>query len=670
MMHPPRMMTPSACQPQARVVQLFGQEDPHNMHFLLDRWRRIGVRLYVALGIAVFLTLVSAAVGVYYFEQSGDLNYQLESESVPALEAFWAAAREAERLRILGLGVVAGPAAGFRGSQEEAVEEALERLTAALDDVSRIPALRPDAQDVSDGAFDLADIIANLTLSWNELLAADAAAANYGLRLAAVSFDVGQSQAALSVLRQALQADSESALQGLLDEFSRLHAAGIDPAVSSLGAGEGIFFVRGRQLAAESSMRGLASSFEESSVALDGAVSGLLTASQAHSSEVLGLTVSSFDEGRTLLTAISVISVIVATLAAWVWVGNGMVRRLSRMSARMREMADGDLETPVPEVGRDEIGELASALEVFRQQALEVQRLNLVEKLYEELRQTNAELERAQARLVAQEKLAALGELVSGVAHEISNPLNFVNNFSEGSLELYSELKEMLETYRDRMTVEDTALLDDVSQELTDSLNRVLSNGGRALAIVERMRSFGVVGGEATMTDLNSVLRDAVQSECNRFAAEWQDFAVQPVFDLDPSLGEMLLVERDFGEAILNLVSNACFAMLQKSDITNEEYVPELNVSTRLANGVVEARVRDNGIGIPADIADHIFNPFFSTREGALGAGLGLPIAADVARRLGGDLSVDTEPGEFTEFTMKLQMTTAPLTAVESEEAG
>ena len=379
---------------------------------------------------------------------------------------------------------------------------------------------------------------------------------------------------------------------------------------------------------------------------------------------------SSFDEGRTLLTAISVISVIVATLAAWVWVGNGMVRRLSRMSERMREMADGDLETPVPEVGRDEIGELANALEVFRQQALEVQRLNLVEKLYEELRQTNAELERAQARLVAQEKLAALGELVSGVAHEISNPLNFVNNFSEGSLELYSELKEMLETYRDRMSVEDTALLDDVSRELTDSLNRVLSNGGRALAIVERMRSFGVVGGEATMTDLNGVLRDAVQSECNRFSAEWEDFAVQPVFDLDASLGEMLLVERDFGEAILNLVSNACFAMLQKRETAGEGYEPELNVSSRLVDGVVEVRVRDNGIGIAADIADHIFNPFFSTREGASGAGLGLPIAADVARRLGGDLSVDTVPGEYTEFTMRLQVTTAPLAVAEAGEDG
>ena len=220
------------------------------------------------------------------------------------------------------------------------------------------------------------------------------------------------------------------------------------------------------------------------------------------------------------------------------------------------------------------------------------------------------------------------------------------------------------------MTVEDTALLDDVSQELTDSLNRVLSNGGRALAIVERMRSFGDVGGEAAMTDLNGVLRDAVQSECNRFTAEWQDFSVQPEFDLDPSLGEMLLVGRDFGEAILNLVSNGCFAMLQKRGMADQGYEPQLRVSSRLVDGVVEVRVRDNGVGISSDIVDHIFNPFFSTREGASGAGLGLPLAADVARRLGGDLSVDTVPGEYTEFTMRLQMAIAPVAAAGSGEAG
>ena len=397
-------------------------------------------------------------------------------------------------------------------------------------------------------------------------------------------------------------------------------------------------------------------------------MTALLTASGEHSSEALGLAVSSFDEGRTLLAGISVISVIAATLAAWIWVGNGMVRRLSRMSDRMRKMADGDLETPVPEVGRDEIGELANALEVFRQQALEVQRLNLVEKLYEELRVTNAELKRVQARLVAQEKLAALGELVSGVAHEISNPLNFVNNFSEGSLELYSELTEMLDNYRDRMSKDDTALLDDITQEMTASLNRVLSNGGRALAIVERMRGLGVTGGDPVMVDLNEVLREAVNSGCNTFNAQWQDFSVDPVLDLDGSVGETTLVERDFSEALLNLVSNAFYAMDQKRQ-ASEGYEPVLAVSSRRVGDMAEIRVRDNGTGISDDVLGRIFNPFFSTRDGAAGAGLGLPLAADVARRFGGDLSVDTVYGEYAEFIMTLPITIDSPTVPEMEES-
>ena len=635
--------------------------------FFIEKWRRIGARLYLALGFAVTLTLVSGAVGVYYFEQSGDANYEVQSESVPALEASWAAARESERLRNLGLGLIAADS-GFQGSEQEAVAESLERLETALNRVRSVPELAPLTPAVSDAAYDLAEVMDSLAFNRNELQTANESAADYRSRLTAASSDIGESEAALSALRQALQAEDDEALQGLWDEFSNLNAAGIDPVVASLGEGEGVFYVRGWQLALEANIDSLAESFDTSSVTLTNSVSDMLEASGSHSSESLGVAVSSFDEGRTLLTAISVTSVIVATLAAWLWVGNGMVRRLSRMSERMQRMAGGDLETPVPEVGRDEIGELANALEVFRLQALEVQRLNLVEKLNEELRQTNAELERTQARLVAQEKLAALGELVSGVAHEISNPLNFVTNFSEGSLSLYQELSEMLDTYREGMSEEDTDLLDNITQEMTNSLNRVLANGARALAIVERMRALGVIGGEPVMTDLNGVIQSAVQTACSAFSSRTQNFAVQPTFDLDPSVGEVPLVEGDFLEVMVNLVSNACQAMLQKQEASDQPYEPELTITTQLTESAALIRIRDNGTGIADDVIGYIFNPFFTTQSGTLGAGLGLTIAADVARRLGGDLSVDTVYGEYTEFTMSVPAAAGALQDAEEDQ--
>ena len=557
--------------------------------------------------------------------------------------------------------------AGSRSSTSASVDASLQRLRPALDEAGRVLVLQPHAQAVNDWAQDMAEIIDNLSANSAALDDVNASAAHNRLRPATVSSDIGESAAAVSVLQQMLQTENRLAIQSLLEEFSRLYASGIDPEVQALSEGQGVFYIRGRQLDVEENIEELAASFEQSGASLERAVVGLLDAARTHSAETLDLAVSSFDEGRALLTAISVISVVAAVLAAWLWVGNGMVWRLSRMSQRMRGMADGDLETPVPEVGRDEIGELSAALEVFRQQALEVQRLNLVEKLNEELRETNAELQRKQARLVAQEKLAALGELVSGVAHEISNPLNFVNNFSEGSLDLYTELTDMLDNYREQMSAEDTALLDDINQELTGSLNRVLSNGGRALAIVERMRGLGVVGGRPAMTDLNAVLRDAVQTGYKTFNAEWQDFSMRQDFDLDLSLREMLLVEGDLGEAALNLLSNACFAMRSKVQTSDPSYEPVLSVSTKQVGGLVEIRVRDNGPGIADDAVGHIFNPFVSTRDGASGAGLALPIAADVARRLGGELSVDTVYGEYAEFTMTLPITVAAVQEADAD---
>ena len=621
------------------------------MRMLVRRWKRIGTRLYLALGFAALLTLVSAAVGVYYFERSGDINYRLESESVPVLESTWAAAREGEQLRALGLQLSAVAESGFELAPTDSTAESLERIDDALATPLGISGLAPDAAAVRDAAYDLADVVDRLAVYREGMSSADAEAADVLAGLEALASDPASGEVA-AVLERMLQADDQVALDLLWDEYARLPAAGLDPTLGNLA-----YVARGQQIALRSWENELTVDFEAASSALDDSLDALLTAARAESSSTLESSVQSFDEGRILLAVISVAAVALVALTSWFWVGRGVVQRLSRLSERMRGMAAGDIETPIPEVSRDEIGELAGALEVWRQQALEVQRLNLVERLYGELREANAELQRMQDRLVAQGRLAALGELVSGVAHEISNPLNFVTNFTEGSLDLYGELSEMLDGYRDKMAAEDVTLLDEISDELTASLKRVQSNGDRAAAIVERMRGLGVVGGDVAPSDLNAVLLSATQGACDVFRANWDDFVVQPVLDLDDSLTDVPLVAQDFREAVVNMVSNACFAMWLKGNDQGDRYEPVLHISSRRVGETVEVRVRDNGTGIADDVVDRIFDPFFSTREGILGAGLGLPIAADVARRMGGDLSVDTEFGEYAEFTMTLSAT-------------
>ncbi len=253
------------------------------------------MRLYLALGFAVFLTLVSGATAVFYFEQSGDLNYELESVSVPALEASWEAAREAERLRVLALGLMAEPESGVQDFQTESVTDSLDRLGSALNVVGGVPSLSLNAQSVNDSANELAEVIDNLTANRDSLLDANEAAADFQSRAANISSDVGESRAALAVLQLVWLADNEADLQVLWDQFTALFDVGIDPEVASLAEREGVFFVRGQQLAFTENLRSLTALFDQSSTNLGESVSGLLAASQAHSSDNLALAVSSFD---------------------------------------------------------------------------------------------------------------------------------------------------------------------------------------------------------------------------------------------------------------------------------------------------------------------------------------------------------------------------------------
>ena len=266
-----------------------------------------------------------------------------------------------------------------------------------------------------------------------------------------------------------------------------------------LGMGEeNGFDLRARELELLQSQQSLLATNRNIAVELVDEVDGLVNAAHLNVQAATEASTQAILTGRTLLLAITAISVAAAMLISWQFVWRVLLRRLEMLSDWMRRMARGDLEAQVEIGGRDEVADMAAALEVFRQHALEIQRLNLVEQLAQELQGKNEELEsvladlqRAQDQIVMREKLAALGELTAGVAHEIRNPLNFVNNFSEVSAELLQELNEILEEGGETLNKEQRGLIQDISQDLSSNLERIRTHGARANRIVHDMLMMG-----------------------------------------------------------------------------------------------------------------------------------------------------------------------------------
>ena len=257
----------------------------------------------------------------------------------------------------------------------------------------------------------------------------------------------------------------------------------------------------------------------EVAVALVDEVDGLVQAAEVSVSVESEATEQSILQGRLLLVAIATLSIVGAFLIVWLFVGKVLLRRIQTLSNRMLRMADGDLETEVEIRGRDEVAEMAGALEVFRQHAYEVQRLNLVEQLAGELQGKNDELERvlddlqnAQDQIITQGKLAALGELTAGVAHEIRNPLNFVNNFSEASGELLEELNEILDEVAEDIDDEQMGYIQEVAGDIAGNMVRIKSHGERANRIVHGMLAMGRESTELQQTDLNALIEEYTQT--------------------------------------------------------------------------------------------------------------------------------------------------------------
>jgi signal transduction histidine kinase len=284
----------------------------------------------------------------------------------------------------------------------------------------------------------------------------------------------------------------------------------------------------------------------------------------------------------------------------------------------------------------------------------------LLEETIEELEQKRiaveeamVELKATQAQLVQQEKLASLGQLTAGIAHEIKNPLNFVNNFSDLSRELIDEVFEELENLEASATKEEIiAILQDVQSNLT----KVHEHGTRADSIVTSMLQHSrASGSKREPKAFNPLVKEFVNLSFHGMRAGKAPINVDIELQLDPAVGEVNLISEDFSRVILNLCNNGFDAMREKTLGGLEAYLPKLTVTTALQKHKVILSIADNGGGIPNEIKDKILQPFFTTKKGTEGTGLGLSITNDIIKAHGGQLDIQSQPGQ-TIFQIQLTL--------------
>jgi len=297
-------------------------------------------------------------------------------------------------------------------------------------------------------------------------------------------------------------------------------------------------------------------------------------------------------------------------------------------------------------------------LQTFADQAvIAVSNVQLFQKLQESTRELSASLDdlrAAQDRLVQTQKLASLGQLTAGIAHEIKNPLNFVNNFSALSKELIDELSDALKpvTLDDKKREE----LDELTQMLKGNLEKVVQHGKRADSIVKNMLLHSREGsGERRRVDLNSVVADSLNLAYHGARAENQEFKIRLDQNFDPAAGEVDLFPQEITRVLLNLIANGFYAAMKRKGQMTDGYEPSLAATTRDLGDRVEIGIRDNGGGIPPEVKDKMFNPFFTTKPPGEGTGLGLSLSYDiVVKQHAGSIDVDTQLGNYTEFKVVL----------------
>jgi len=292
------------------------------------------------------------------------------------------------------------------------------------------------------------------------------------------------------------------------------------------------------------------------------------------------------------------------------------------------------------------------------QAAIAIENVRLFEGVESRTRELAASLENlrtTQDRLVQTQKLALLGQLTAGIAHEIKNPLNFVNNFSGISAELIDELQDTL----NGMPLDDKARaeINELTGTLKSNFDKVVHHGRRADAIVKNMLQHSREGsGEHRVVAINGLVEESLNLAWHGARAETQGFEIKLKQSFDPSAGEADIFPQDIRRAVLNMISNGFYAAtMRRAQNNGGDYEPTLTASTKNLGDRVEIRIRDNGIGMPPEVKEKMFNPFFTTKPTGEGTGLGLSISHDIiVKQHGGSIEVETQPGEFTEIRVIL----------------
>ena len=384
--------------------------------------------------------------------------------------------------------------------------------------------------------------------------------------------------------------------------------------------------------------------------------------------------ISQTAEGRPVQDAVNILAMLVPVMTLLivlvfnVFVKKNLLRPLKEVLDGVQRVNAGDLNVEVPVEVKDELGFLSQN---FNQMTHSLRHYSenmetLVAERTTELEQKSTQLENqkaalqitledlkaTQAQLIQSEKMASLGELTAGIAHEIRNPLNFVNNFSELNAELLEELKSDKSKVRNEG---DESLEDEILDHIYKNTEKVIHHGKRADAIVKAMlQHSGTSSGQKELTDINALANEYLRLVFHGLRAKDKTFNAKLETDFDNSVGKINVIPQDIGRVLVNLSNNAFYAVSQKAHEKKDGYEPVVSVNTKKTGNKVLISIKDNGNGIPQKIIDKIFQPFFTTKPTGQGTGLGLSLAYDIVKAHGGEIKAETKEGERTTFTIQL----------------